>query len=166
MLVSQNELKAVADAKELETKSQEIHSQPRQELHEGSISSVAILTATIEELEQKCHVDAVTSILAQIQQENRKRSQVACQALAQHLHTPLRSSIREDPTCVSPEDFKATSQQLTESFKLQARGPAVDSALVSHFSEPAKADSLLIQKVSVPACKASGNLRPRKETVA
>jgi hypothetical protein len=89
MLVSQNELKAVADAKELETKSQEIYSQLRQELHEGSISLVAILTATTKELEQKCYADTVTSILAQIQQENTKRSQVACQALAQHLHTPL-----------------------------------------------------------------------------
>jgi hypothetical protein len=39
---------------------------------------------------------------------------------------------------VSLEDFKATLQQLTESFELQARGPAVDPTLVS----------LLIQKVS------------------
>jgi hypothetical protein len=150
ILISQNEseLKAVADAKELETKSQEIYNQLRQELYRGSISSVAILTATLKKLEQKCYKDPATSILAQIRQENTKRSQAACQALAKHLYTPLRSSIRVDPTCMSLDDFKATLQQLTESFKLQARGPAVDSTLVSHFSEPAKADSLLIEKVS------------------
>jgi hypothetical protein len=147
MLISQNELKTVANAKELVTKSQKIYNQLLEEVYRGSISPGAILTATMKKLEQKCYKDPDTSILAQIQQENAKRSQAACSALAQHLYAPLRSSIREDPTCMSLEDFQATLQQLTESFKLQARGPALDSTLISHFAEPAKADALLIQKV-------------------
>jgi hypothetical protein len=153
MLISQNDgnnnepLKTVANAEELETKSKELYNQLRQELYRGGISSVSILTATMKKLELQCYKDPVTSILAQIQQENTKPSQAACQALAHHLYTPLRSSIREDPSCMSLEDFQTTLQQLIESFKLQARGPAVDSTLVSNFSEPAKTDSLLIQKV-------------------
>jgi hypothetical protein len=83
MTISQNELKGVANAEELETKSKELYNQLRQELYRGGISSVSILTATMKKLELQCYKDhPATSILAQIQQENTKRSQAACQALA------------------------------------------------------------------------------------
>ena len=152
-------LKPVAEEEELQRRAQECFIEQKKLLSDGNISSPSILADTLEELEARCVADrdsngddgtgtvAGLSILSKIRLENSERSRLACESLADTLYSPVQANIREDPTSMSLVEFQQVVAKLVKSYKLQARGPAKDSVMLTHLRQPCEADSLFITKV-------------------
>eukprot|EP00980_Cylindrotheca_fusiformis_P011650 scaffold2751_cov131-Cylindrotheca_fusiformis.AAC.17 len=146
-VIEEKQLKGVADADNLLSVSLHTSEKLRKQL-EDSISSPSILKDTLEIFENKCDGGNKSSFLSQIQQENFKRSQQACEALAQRIYAPIRKVIRDDPTKVKVSDFETkVIVEVKEYFIACARGPALDETLLQCIEEPGDADHVFLAKV-------------------
>jgi hypothetical protein len=149
-LMIEKDLKGVASKEELVAKAQEILQGLRNDLV-TSISSVSILTDCMQNLEATCADETAdntkASILSQCLEETLRRSKASCEALAQALYLPVRTAIRETPTLLTPKEFQEVAIQIQESFRLQARGPAVEGVLQQVLQEQSDADHIFLIKV-------------------
>ena len=161
-LVIHNDLHAVAEEAELHCRAQEIFTQQKELLSKsGNITSSSVLQTTLEQLESRCVATTenksggastpstpVVSIYARIRLANAGRSQRACEILADYLYKPVQESVRNDPTCMTLEEFRNVVAKLQASYRLQARGPVKDTVLSNNLVQPSEADALFVAKVT------------------
>lgn len=93
-------------------------------------------------------VEDESSLLARLLEDNAWRSRETCDVLARDLYSVFRSSVRNEETDMTEEQFEREADALESRFRATGRGPAVAETAEGFLTEQREADRIFLARVN------------------